>query len=447
VSSLYHILDKIPAINAEEISIEYEELAQDLVKSGKLRIDTDNSCNFARFTDPQYNISAMISNAEITDPILIPETQEYFKKLYSGKIAGNVFDSKLSSIFKNLKDQIGKLQSVNENTTIKLARIFVQSAHPIVIRWLLHDKVEVFITYSHSIGDMMDMQSWQHSGDNSGMQSTDGKNVAVFVSCGGNPFGIINTDHPTQGDGWPAVARLQIIAGQELGHFADIRRDEYGRQIGRHSANFSGTRAYDHVKIARKNDIIKCDFLLNNLANIGLNRLTEYDKKLKFYEKNKITGLKVIFLKVLQFLYKLKILNYAKKHKLFFIKRFSSDQYMGLMIKAMIEDMKFNLSPVADVYKRNDIEAEEAIACIEALARVPQQVMKWGYLTTQAAMYDLYKIYYNEVIPSLITNYCAMTGKSFKRNTKIPKKSFIQFLKRFLSLNKHEEKLVQVRDL
>ncbi len=44
-------------------------------------------------------------------------------------------------------------------------------------------------------------------------------------------------------------------------------------------------------------------------------------------------------------------------------------------------------------------EAEEAIACVEALARVPQQVMKWGYLTTKSTMHDLYKIYYGEVIP------------------------------------------------
>ncbi len=69
-----------------------------------------------------------------------------------------------------------------------LARIFVQSAHPIVIRWLLLDKTEIFITYSHNIGDMMDMVNWQKVGGNSGMQSTNGKDVAIFVSCGGNPF-------------------------------------------------------------------------------------------------------------------------------------------------------------------------------------------------------------------------------------------------------------------
>ncbi len=32
-------------------------------------------------------------------------------------------------------------------------------------------------------------------------------------------------DHPIYGGGFAAVARLQIIAAQELGHFADIKRD------------------------------------------------------------------------------------------------------------------------------------------------------------------------------------------------------------------------------
>jgi len=66
---------------------------------------------------------------------------------------------------------------------------------------------------------------------------------------------------------------------------------------------------------------------------------------------------------------------------------------MAIMIKTMILDMQSNLSPTADVYKRTDPEAKEAIACVEALARVPQQVMKWGYLTTKSTMHDLYKIY------------------------------------------------------
>ncbi|WP_341762848.1 DUF2748 family protein [Candidatus Tisiphia endosymbiont of Melanophora roralis] len=417
MSSIYHILDKIPAIYPEDMQIEYEQLAQQLIKSGKLRIDTDNSCNFARFSDPKFNISLMISKEEITEPNLIEQTNQLLRSLYKSSIS----DKKLASIYTDLKKQIQKLQPVDQSVTEKLTRLFVQSAHPIVIRWLLHDKVQVFITYSHNIGDMMDIVDWQRSGSNSGMQSTDGKNVAVFVSCDGNPFAENDKNHPTYGDGWAAAARLQIIAGQELGHFADIKRDASGSQISRHSANFFGTKATPHVRQARIDDIINCDKLLAKLLSIGMRQMITYEEKVKFYNKNKIRGIRAYWARLLGFIYKQKFLFSVNRRKLFFIKRFIKEQYMGLMIRAMIEDMKFNLAPVADVYKNSDPEIEETIACIEALARVPQQVMKWGYLTTMATMQGLYKVYYSEVIPSLISNYVLMTKQSYKRDMSKPR--------------------------
>ncbi|MFP3018758.1 MAG: DUF2748 family protein, partial [Candidatus Tisiphia sp.] len=171
-----------------------------------------------------------------------------------------------------------------------------------------HDKVQVFITYSHNIGDMMDIVDWQRSGSNSGMQSTDGKNVAVFVSCGGNPFAENDKNHPTYGDGWAAAARLQIIAGQELGHFADIKRDANGRQISRHSANFSGTKATPHVRQARIDDIINCDKLLATLLSIGMRQMIIYEEKIKFYNKNKVRGIRAYWARLLGFIYKQKFL-------------------------------------------------------------------------------------------------------------------------------------------
>lgn len=447
MSSIYHILDKMPAIYYEDMQQEYEELAQELVKSGKLRIDTDYNCNFARFTNPRLNLNSMVSKEELTDPSLVPHTKKYFKTLYSKHLKGELLDKKITTILSELKKQINKLQPVNPEVTVKLARLLVQSAHPIVIKWLLHDKVEVFITYSHNIGDMMSMHDWQHSGSNSGMQSTDGKNVAIFVSGGGNPFAENSKDYPMQGDGWAAIARLQIIAAQELGHFADIKRNEKGQQITRHSANFAGTKATEHVKLARKNDIENCDKLLATLLLGGMDKLLSQEEQLRFYHKNKIKGLRVIWCKLLSIIYKYKLLNYANKHKLLFIRRFAQERYMSLMIKAMIADMKFNLSPVADVYKRSDKEAEEAIKCIEALARVPQQVMKWGYLTTMATMKNLYHVYYSEVIPSLIKSYTAMTGHKYRRNYHPASKPLKDFFQKFNIFKKHHSAPVPVREL
>jgi hypothetical protein len=447
MSSIYHILDKIPAIHPEDMLLEYEELAQQLIKSGKLRIDTDDHCNFARFSDPDLDISLMVSKEELSDPLLIEETKKLFRSLYEQRFAAET-DKKIATIFDSLKKQINKLQPVDPETTIILARVFVQSAHPIVIKWLLYDKVEVFITYSHNIGDMMDINSWKHSGSNSGMQSTDGKNVAIFVSCGGNPFLGTSREHPTYGDGWPAIARLQIIAAQELGHFSDIKRDEMGRQISsRHSANFSGTRATGHVKQARKQDLQNCNKLLTALLAAGMDKMINYEEQIKFYHDNKVTGFKVLWIKILHFIYKQKILLYAKNHKLFFIKRFSRDKYMSLMIRAMIDDMKFNLSPIADVYKRSDKEAEEAIACIEALARVPQQVMKWGYITTMATMEGLFKVYYQEVIPSLIKNYTIMTNRIYTRNYNKTPKNFFYFLSKANIFANKKQEITPVRDI
>lgn len=105
------------------------------------------------------------------------------------------------------------------------------------------------------------------------------------------------------------------------------------------------------------------------------------------------------------------------------------------MLRSMIADMKFNLAPVADVYKRDDKEAEEAISCVEALARVPQQVNKWGYLTTKAMMEGLYHVYYGQVIPSLIEVYSSVTGKPYKRNYAVAPQSLMYKLKKFFKRN------------
>ncbi|KJV52412.1 hypothetical protein OTSGILL_1536 [Orientia tsutsugamushi str. Gilliam] len=109
--------------------------------------------------------------------------------------------------------------AVEQDLLLKLARLFVQSAHPIVIHWLLLERVEVFISYSNQIGDVMDIATWKYAGQNSGMQSINGNNIAIYVSCGGNPFFFTQRyqEQSIYGDGWPAIARLQIIAAQELG--------------------------------------------------------------------------------------------------------------------------------------------------------------------------------------------------------------------------------------
>ncbi len=410
MSSVYHILYKIPSYEASGMLAEYEELAVLMAKSGQLRIDTDDQCNFVRFVDVGKNVSRMFSDLEIVDDVLLERTKASLAKVYGANAK-----KKIDEVIENFHFQLKKLQPVSYETSLKLSRILVQAAHPIIIKWLLHDKVEVFISYSHNIGDMMDISNWRISGSNSGMQSTDGKKVAVFVSCGGNPLGEAESEDAVYGDGIPAMARMQIVGAQELGHYADIKRDPQGRQIGRHSANFSCTRAEPHVKKARRQDIAHCDMILKTLNECGLIKLISYEEEIEFYQKNKLYGLRWLYNCLLAFFWKKRLLIKAHDKKLSFVQLFQDKKYMGKMLNTMIEDMKFNLAPVADVYKRENKEAEEAIACVEALARVPQQVMKWGYLTTKNMMRGLYHIYYGEVIPSLIDVYNMMNNTSYER--------------------------------
>ena len=176
----------------------------------------------------------MVSKEELTSPHLILETTKLFQNLYSKSVS----EQKIKSIFDNLKKQIQRLQSVKKEVTEILTHLLVQSDHTMVIRWSLLNKTEVFLTYSHNIGDMMDMVSQQRVGRNSSMQSTNGMDLSI---CD-NPFAENNKDHPTYGNGFAAAARFQIITAQELSHFADIKRDDRGKQIICPSANFSSTK-------------------------------------------------------------------------------------------------------------------------------------------------------------------------------------------------------------
>lgn len=435
--SLMHIIDRIPSLEREGRYEEYEKLSQALYHSGLLRVDTGHNSNFARWVDATRNVSMMISKEELEDK-LIEQTKEKLRKKYKN-------EGRIKQIIDNCNKQIEKLQPVSDEMRIKLCRLLTESTRAIVIHWILLEHVEVYVSFTNDIGDMMDIQTWKHSGKNSGMQSTDGRDVAIFVSCGGNPFAPTDPELKIYGDGWPATARLQIIAAQELGHYADIRRDKLGRQIGRHSANFACTRPTPHVKDARHKDMARCKQIRMYLMENGMERLIHHESSLRFYHQQKVTGIRCWWAKLMSMYYRSRLCSISENDGYFFIKKFKTEKYMGIMIDAMIEDMLANLAPNADVYKRDDKDAEEAIACAEALARVPQQAVKWGYITTSTMMEGLYRVYYEEVIPDLISVYENVTGKKYKPNYKKIPLSFKTKVKEFLS--KFKKKDLPYRDL
>jgi hypothetical protein len=422
-TNYYHIINFIPGLEREEMLVGHEELANQLVQSGRFRIDAEEKINFARLYVPHFNISMMFSKRELYDPKLLPRTKQIIGSQFSSTYRGTTLEQVIDKHIEIMRKEVNKYIVISEEDELKLARLVVQAAHPSVIMLILLENTEVYVSHSYNIGDMLDIQNWRTSGTNSGMQSTDGRDTAVFISCGGDPLKPNENPQATSGDGWPAIARLLIIGGQEIGHYSDIMRDAKGRQFSRYSADLAATHAKKNVKLARRNDIIRDNELLKTLYSYGFGKWLEYTNNLKFFNINKRSGLVKINTRIMLAFHSMKVKFHISNSPLVFLKQFYVEEYPAIMIKALFEDMLFNLTPEADVYKRDDPEAEEAIACIEALARVPQQVNKWGRPATKAMMQDLYKIYYQEVIPGCIKTYENISHKKYYFNMKMEKSS------------------------
>ena len=269
MSNVYHILHHPPALEAEDMFVELEELAARLVASGRLRIDAGPKRNFVRYTDPYENIDMVFSERELTDPELLKGTEKAIGYTMITRLTSHKLQHKIHQEIERLRDELSRAIKVEPELEMQLARTLTQSTHPIVLELALLEEIEIFISYSHNIGDLVNIEHWQSWGVNSGLQSTDGRESAVFVSCGGNPLAQVeNNEH--HGDGFPALARMMVIAAQELGHYADLIRDPQGRKIARHSADLGARRARPQVQEARATDIRATDHIAQTLDRCGI---------------------------------------------------------------------------------------------------------------------------------------------------------------------------------
>jgi len=433
MSSIYHILHYPIALKADDMYIEVEGLAKKLVNSGRFRIEADERRNFVRCYHSSDGVNLVFSKRELEDKRLEPRTKEILKDAFSKRYKGEELDVKVAGEFLRLQKEIKKCVEVNPIHEMKLARAICQSSHSAIIMLLLEEEVEVFISYHHNIGEMLDIKSWQTIGVNSGMQSTDGKRATIFVSCGGDPF-LSEDNRRHTGDGFAALARLVIIAAQEIGHYGDIKRDEKGRQIGRYSSSYKTNKAHPHVIDARWNDLILVKSIYNKLQDLGVREVTEIERHIKFYEKHPYNkrAMKKTKRKAARLMKKFS--KICQGAGLGFVKHFENIERPASQIMMLLADMHANIAPQADVYKHPNKDVEEAIACIEALARVPQQAMKWGHKMTRLLMPELYKIYYEEMIPGCIKSYEDISGKKyqmrFSRRKKTFKEKVVEFFKR-----------------
>lgn len=416
----YEFIYKKPGYRRFEVSPEIEELAQTLLKSGRMRIDTEDKANFIRFSRPYEGINMVFSYRELYDDDLTYRTKKIIKSALGWVNRSQNLNELAESEFLRLREEIKRNLKVDEKTEIRLARLIVQAAHPAVIHLLIAEGAEVFITYAYAVGDMLDIQSWQQVGESSGLQSSSYNYHSVFVSLGGNPFISMKYSN-NYGDGDRAISRMMVIAGQELGHFSDIIRNKRGRPISRFSANLQVTIPSEPVRTERVRDIEQAKNILELLDRLGMKKAAEQERHVKFYRKMKRYGLVRLLAIIKKNRLKVKFFSRCKwKRKLHFI--FSlplNSKYPATEVNTMAHDMLFNLEPKHEAYEREDPLEEEAVACVEALARVPQQVIKWGHKATSKMMPGLYKIYYEHVIPTCIKHYEEISGKKYHfRETK-----------------------------
>lgn len=375
-----------------------EALAQQLVASGKLRINADTTRNFVRYGTANSDIT--FTQRELTDAKLASPTRAKVARL----VAPAMGEQGIADIWAHLKNELKKARGVSAEKEIRVARVLVQSAHPSVIQLLLAGGTEVFVSYAHNVADLMAVHEWETNGQNSGMQATETSGTAVYVSAGGDPF-FEGEQRTYVTDGFPSLARMVVIAGQELGHFSDLRRSPRGI-IGRWSTDIhhSRLRADPVARDGRLSDMRTVAALNKSYQSAALARLRRAEKGVGFYHHRLRFSPPWFFYQLYRFVAWRLFTRRCKKRKL--LNQFKTFPYMRLgdAIEHYISDMSFNLAPDAGVYRDPDPLVEEAIAVIEAVARVPQQVHKWGYSGVAQAWPMLSHFYFDTVIPACMAS-------------------------------------------
>lgn len=388
----YHLLSFLPAVEAWEMPPALETMARRWVSSGRLRINADYERNFVRHGEQTF------STRELTDPLLLPHTRQTLSR----HVAPAQGAQGLEDLLALLHAELRKTRGISLEKELRVARVLVQSAHPSVIQLLLAARTEVFVSYAHNVSDLMELHRWQTEGLSNGLQATDISGTAVYVSCGGDPF--FEGEHKTYTtDGFPALARMVVIAAQEFGHFSDLLRRN-GHIVGRYSVDphHTAMRAAPMVAQARLSDMKHLQQLQIAYAQCGLARLVRRESAVAFYHKSWRFSPPWLYHQLLRMVSYALFVKSCKSRNIYVKLVTYPAMRHGESIAMFLEDMAFNLSPDADAYRRTDPLEEEAIACIEAIARVPQQARKWGASSVRFAWPQLEAIYSQHIIPGCI---------------------------------------------
>ena len=381
----YHLLHRLPAVEGWEMPPELEAMARQLVASGQLRISADYARNYVLHgtADTDQSFSAR----ELTDPALLSKTRQVLQR----HVAPAAGPDGVETLLAQLRSELKKTRGIAPQKEMQVARVVVQSAHPSVIALILQSGTSVFVSYDHQVAELMAVHAWESEGTASGLQATSLDGTAIYISCGGDPF-FEGEKKTYTTDGFPALARMMVIGGQEIGHFSDLVR-EGGAITGRYSLA-------PQVKQGRRDDMAHLARLDAAYAALGATGLKRVEDGLAFYGKWR--KLSPIWLGYELWRLALRARVWLRAgHGRLRLRTYPRYRY-GTALRMFFDDMAFNLAPEADVYRRADPEEEEAIACIEAVARVPQQVFKWGHDAVRTAWPALYAVYFGQVIPACI---------------------------------------------
>lgn len=378
MANLYNILYGKPAIEARDMFTSLEQLATELVGSGLLRIDADEAANFVRYATNEEAI--FFSHRELHDPKLLPRAK---RKISDATIAA------LKKTFKTITPIAPELEQ-------KIARLIVQAAHPAIIKLLLLEEVEVFASFSYNVSDLMAMHEYEHFFGTGGLQAFDSHRAKIYISCAGNPFSNVEEHRQFA---YNALARFMIIGAQEIAHYSDLARSKKGAVIGRFSAQ-------RHCLDSRHADFAWLNKTAETLYALGLRKAAKVEQSVSFFEKHRKNSLKHLFTIFHSFLLN-KILRFRATGKGIAIAKYYSARWLAIMLS----DMKFNLDPQG--YEHPNRQLEELTKSAEALARVSQQELKWGRKTVKFLYPNLHKIYYSEVIPSVIHTLETKSGQKF----------------------------------
>lgn len=408
----YNIYTKKPLIEDGELPVGLENLAKEIFDKGLLRISTSSEYNFTLFPVRNGESFLSFSRREVSDAKLSKRTRGIIKQNLLPSERSNETKSinqKLSLIRKD----IDKYLPIPEEHELKIARIVVQSAEPVIIANLIKENIYFFISFTGNISDLLSVSNWEGARFSQGLQTNSITEASIFASCGGHPFfDADESNNPV--DGQNAIDRLSVILAQEIGHYADIIKDKQGRNVDRFSCDLGVSRPKDRVEKARQKDLLNIENILQRLNDLGLSKLYDLERLLKIQARYRKNSISYMFLALRVSLSQMSYVNKCRAEKLDFIVGLSKNNpEIGRVSKILCGDMKFNLNPDSQAYRNSNKNAEKAMFCAEALARIPQQKVKWGDDVINLFAPNMYKIYYKALMKEEYSYYKILTGKKF----------------------------------